>query len=82
MECAGNTVSNGDLELERNTTDVEFVVSGNTVSDDLEVFRNTGPVEKTITDNTGGDDLECYGNEEPVVADGQHRLERAQGPVP
>jgi hypothetical protein len=68
--CGGNTVANGDLELERNLTDVEFVVSGNTISDDLEVFQNTGPVEKTITDNAGGDRLECSGNEEPVVATG------------
>ena len=70
VDCAANTVSNGDLELRNNAAEVEFVVSGNTISDDLEVFNNTGPVEKTITDNTGGDELECFGNEPPVLATG------------
>jgi signal peptidase I len=69
-DCAANTVSNGDVELRNNTAEVEFVVSGNTISDDLEVFNNKGPVEKTITDNTGGDELECFGNEPPVLATG------------
>jgi hypothetical protein len=78
-ECAGNTVSDGDLELVRNLTDVEFVVSGNTISDDLEVFKNTGPVEKTITDNVGGDELECWGNEEPVVATGNTGWKEREG---
>ena len=78
VDCGGNTVSHGDLKLERNLTDVEFVVSGNTVSDDLEVNRNAGPVEKTITDNTGGDELECFGNEEPILATG-NTFPREQG---
>ena len=79
VECGGNTISHGDLELARNVTDVEFVVSGNTVSDDLEVFRNLGPVEKTITDNIGGDELECYGNEEPILATGNTGWDERKG---
>jgi hypothetical protein len=77
--CEGNTVSDGDIFLLRNFTEVEFVVSGNTISDDLQVFRNTGPVEKTITDNTGGDELECYGNEEPVNATGNTGWREREG---
>jgi hypothetical protein len=60
----------GDIEIERNFTDVEFVVRGNTVGDDLEVKRNTGPVEKLVEDNVGGDELECERNEEPFTAAG------------
>jgi hypothetical protein len=78
VDCGGNTVPNGDIELERNFTEVEFVVSGNTVGDDLEVLKNKGPVEKKITDNTGGDELECFGNEEPVNATG-NTFARPQG---
>ena len=66
----GNTLTNGDIELHRNFTEVEFVVRGNTVSDDLEVIRNRGPVEKLVEDNAGGDELECYGNEEPFTVSG------------
>jgi hypothetical protein len=69
-DCGGNTINHGDLELEHNRTDVEFVVTGNRISDDLEVIKNKGPVEKTITDNTGGDELECFGNEQPILATG------------
>ena len=79
VECAGNTLGDGDLELRRNTTDVEFIVSGNAVSDDLEVLHNLGPVEKTITDNTGGDELECFGNEEPVNASGNTGWNEREG---
>jgi hypothetical protein len=79
VDCGGNTLSHGDLELIRNATDVEFVASGNTISDDLRAFHNTGPVEKTITDNTGGDELECYGNEEPVVATGNTGWQEKNG---
>ena len=69
-DCGGNTLTNGDIELHRNFTEVEFVVRGNTVSDDLEVIRNKGPVEKVVEDNDGGDDLECYGNDEPFTVSG------------
>ena len=68
VDCAGNTVSQGDVEIERNFTDVEFVVRGNTIAGDLEVNRNTGPVEKFVEDNVGGDELECERNEEPFTA--------------
>jgi hypothetical protein len=69
--CSGNTLADGDLELKRNTAEVEFVVRGNTVTaGDLEVIRNRGPVEKFVQDNTGGDELECHGNEELFTASG------------
>ena len=68
VDCAGNTVSQGDVEIERNFTDVEFVVRGNTIAGDLQVNRNTGPVEKFVEDNVGGDELECERNEEPFTA--------------
>ena len=78
-DCPGNTLLNGDIELHRNFTEVEFVVRGNTVSDDLEVIRNRGPVEKVVEDNEGGDELECYGNEEPVTVSGNIGWDERKG---
>jgi hypothetical protein len=69
VDCAGNLVRRGDIELRRNSTDVEFVVRGNTIRrGDLEVLKNKGPVPKFVEDNAGGDDLRCFGNGAPLFA--------------
>jgi hypothetical protein len=69
VDCPGNTVRRGDIEVEDNFTDVELVVRGNTISrGDLEVKRNTGPSDKFVEDNTGGDRLDCKGNSDLFVA--------------
>ena len=70
-DCFGNTVSQGNMTLERNFADVEFEVNGNSIPlGNLKVRRNKGPVEKSVRDNTGGNLLECVGNELPFAAAG------------
>jgi hypothetical protein len=71
VECAGNIVQTGDLEVEENFVDVELAIGANTVLvGDLEVSNNTGPAEKPILNNTGSAELECTGNEQPFLATG------------
>jgi hypothetical protein len=72
VDCAGNTVKNGhSVDIEDNTTDVEFVVGGNKIQGgDLRVNDNSGPSDKFVRDNTGGDDLECQANDQPFTASG------------
>ena len=78
-ECAGNRVSHGDVEVNHNRAEVEFVVRGNTIAGDLEVKRNRGSVEKFVQDNTGGDELKCYRNESPFTASGNTGWEKKEG---
>jgi hypothetical protein len=69
VDCAGNRVLKGDIEVERNNTDVELVVAGNRiVQGDLEVLRNRGTSDKRVSDNRGGDEIECHQNDAPFVA--------------
>ncbi len=69
VDCAGNRVLKGDIEIERNNTDVELVVAGNRIAQgDLEVLRNTGTSEKRVSDNRGGDKIDCRFNEAPFVS--------------
>jgi hypothetical protein len=77
--CPGNTLQEGDIRVEDNFTDVEFVIRANTVADDLRVFDNEGPVEKFVQDNTGGDELECSGNEDPFTASGNTGFASSEG---
>ena len=78
--CAGNTVSRGDIEIERNVAEVEFVVTSNAVTlGDLEVKNNSGSVEKFVQDNTGGDELECFGNSPTFTASGNTGFAKATG---
>lgn len=68
VDCPGNRVKNGDIEVEDNITDVELVVRGNRISKgNLAVNRNGGPSQKFVEDNTGGR-LDCKGNANPFVA--------------
>lgn len=80
VDCAPNTVSDGDVEVNHNRAEVEFVVRGNSIPNgDLEVNRNRGPVEKFVEDNKGGDELECHGNESPFTATGNSGWAKKEG---
>jgi hypothetical protein len=69
VDCAGNRVLKGDIEVERNNTDVELVVAGNRiVRGDLEVNRNQGTSDKRVSDNRGGDTIVCRDNASPFTA--------------
>lgn len=71
VDCAGNLVRRGDIEVEDNFTDVELIIRGNTIlRGDLEVKRNSGPSDKIVEGNVGGDDVSCRGNEAPFSASG------------
>ncbi len=67
-DCPGNTVNHGSVRIERNVTDVELVVRGNTIPEgSLDVSDNTGPSAKFVQSNTGGTRLECDDNLAPFV---------------
>jgi hypothetical protein len=71
VDCAGNTVADGDVRIERNNTDVELVIRGNTVQQgDMKVLDNRGPADKFVENNIGGDELVCKGNEQPFTSGG------------
>jgi hypothetical protein len=66
--CPGNKVPNGSVTLVGNSTSVEFVVRGNSVSTGNLVVENTaGPSSKSVQSNTGGNMLKCAGNASPFV---------------
>lgn len=70
-DCAGNTVSEGNMVIRRNFADVEFEVNANSIPfGNLGVSENKGPVGKSVRDNTGGGMLECVGNQLPFRATG------------
>jgi hypothetical protein len=80
VDCAGNAVLDGDVEVNHNRGEIEFVVRGNTIGNgDLEVNRNRGPAEKFVQENTGGYELECHGNEAPFTASGNTGWTRKEG---
>ena len=67
--CAGNQVRRGDLEVENNFADIEFVIRGNIIRrGNLDIYRNTGPVPKFVEDNRGGARLRCWDNSAPFAA--------------
>jgi hypothetical protein len=71
IDCPGNVVKRGDIEVQDNFTDVELVIRGNTISrGTLEVKRNAGPSGKFVEDNKGGAKLDCRGNSQPFQASG------------
>jgi len=71
VDCAGNTVTDGDVQIEDNNTDVELVIRGNTVQQgDMKVLDNRGPAAKFVENNVGGDDLVCKGNTQPFTSGG------------
>jgi cytoskeletal protein CcmA (bactofilin family) len=66
--CPGNTVDHGSVWIERNVTDIELVVRGNTILEgSLDVSDNTGPSDKFVQTNTGGKRLTCNDNGSPFV---------------
>ena len=66
--CPGNKVPNGSVTVVGNSTYVEFVVRGNSVSNgNLVVQNNTGTSGKYVQSNTGGNKLKCSGNAAPFV---------------
>jgi len=70
-DCAGNVVKRGSIEVTDNSTDVELVIRGNTITrGDLVVKRNEGTSDKIVEDNKGGDDLVCKDNDAPFSASG------------
>jgi hypothetical protein len=80
IDCAGNLVKRGNVEINHNSTIVEFVIRGNTITKgDLEVIGNTGPVPKVVEDNIGGDRLKCSGNSGSFIARGNRSWDHKQG---
>ena len=65
--CAGNKVTRGSVLLYKNSTDVEFVVRGNSIRGYLYVIDNKGPAGKFVQSNTGGRTIRCTGNSSPFV---------------
>ena len=66
--CPGNNVPNGSITIVGNSTNVELVVSGNSVSaGNLVVENNTGTSGKYVQSNSGGNTLKCAGNASPFV---------------
>jgi hypothetical protein len=66
--CPGNNVPNGSITLVGNSTYVEFVVRGNSVSNgNLVVDNNTGSSGKYVQSNAGGNTLKCTRNASPFV---------------
>jgi hypothetical protein len=72
IDCPGNNVvQRGNVELENNFTDVEFVVSGNRIDrGNLAVRSNRGPSAKFVQNNQGGRRLVCSGNAAPFTGSG------------
>jgi hypothetical protein len=61
--CAGNSVTRGSISVSQNSTDVEFVIRGNTVqSGSLYVVDNGGSSSKLVQNNKSGRRLTCTGN--------------------
>lgn len=68
IDCAGNTVREGNMQVEDNVVDIELVVRGNSIPDgNLQVFKNSGAADKFVQDNTGGEDLQCKENTQAFV---------------
>ena len=72
IDCPGNNVvQRGNIELENNFTDVEFVVSGNRIDKgNLTVRLNRGPSAKFVQSNRGGRRIVCSGNTAPFTVSG------------
>ena len=80
VECPGNLIEDGDVEISDNWTDVELVVRGNSVPrGDLTVKGNDGPSDKFVQDNTGGRTLRCKHNEAPFVGTPNAGFNRYKG---
>jgi hypothetical protein len=80
LDCPGNIVKRGDIELQDNATDVELVVRGNTIKrGNLEVRRNGGPSGKFVEGNKGGAKLDCRGNSQPFKASGNTGWRKKSG---
>ncbi len=80
VDCAGNRVLKGDIEIERNNTDGYLIVKGNRIAQgDLEVIKNKGTSEKTVSGNRGGDSIVCRNNEAPFVATNNVTFDHSSG---
>jgi hypothetical protein len=80
VDCAGNRVLRGDIEVEKNNTDVELVVAGNRiVRGDLEVLKNKGTSEKRVSDNRGGDTIVCRDNVSPFTVANNTNFDDTEG---
>jgi hypothetical protein len=80
VDCAGNVLRRGDLEVERTSTDVEFVIRGNIIRrGELDVVRNNGPAAKFVEDNVGGREITCRDNSSPFFVGGNTGWDRRRG---
>jgi len=80
LDCPGNVVKRGDIEIEDNFVDVELVIRGNTISrGDLDVKRNDGPAGKFVQNNAGGGKLDCRSNDTPFTASANTGWNRIAG---
>jgi hypothetical protein len=80
IDCAGNRVTRGDIEVDDNVTDVELVVRGNRLDNGtVRVRRNAGPSVKFVDNNRGDHDLLCIGNAAPFAASGNTGWDRQIG---
>jgi hypothetical protein len=80
IDCPGNVVKRGNIEVVDSVTDIELVVRGNTLNrGDLILKRNGGPSTKFVQDNKGGGDLVCQANAAPFTASGNTGWDRLLG---
>ncbi len=71
LDCAGNTITRGDMLLWDNFTEAELIVRGNNVlRGSMWVLDNDGPSDKFVESNTGGRSLRCRGNDAPFLGAG------------
>ena len=83
VDCSGNLIKNGDVEVSDNWTDVELVVRGNNIPrGDLTVEENEGPSDKLVQDNAGGRTLSCKDNEPPFVGTPNTGFKRSRASAP
>lgn len=78
--CPGNTVTKGNIKVERNFIPPAEVlaVARNTVGGNVQVFRNTGPGGKNVAGNLVRQNLQCKENDPPFNG-GPNIARKAEG---
>lgn len=78
--CPGNTVTKGNIKVERNFIPPAEVlaVAQNTVGGNVQVFRNTGPGGKNVAGNVIRQNLQCKENDPPFNG-GTNLARKAEG---
>jgi hypothetical protein len=80
VSCAANRVTRGSVLLWRNSTDVSFVVRGNSIpKGSLHVLGNKGSSDKFVQRNTGRRTIRCTGNLAPFLGSPNFRWDSDPG---